>query len=158
MGEISSPVTEAHSGETCLAGALKPSWRGPREAVEGRSIAIPDAKMMPDRQAGVVSRLAANGHVGDNAEGFRASEKGKGKSIERSLLERGGGWRLGASGCCANCGCAVLRKDSLERKQVVGMTRGRRVLNCSFGGLGASVLVARRLHAGHRCEVIGRSA
>lgn len=35
VGNITSPVKEAHGGETCLAGALKPQWRGPREAVGG---------------------------------------------------------------------------------------------------------------------------
>ncbi len=45
VGNITSPVKEAHGGETCLAGALKPQWRGPRGQWEGGT-------MISDRQAG----------------------------------------------------------------------------------------------------------
>jgi len=52
VGNTTSPVKEAHGGETCLAGALKPQRRGPREAVGGWPLAFYDATMISDRQAG----------------------------------------------------------------------------------------------------------
>ena len=67
-------------------------------------------------------------------------------------------WELGASVCCANGWYAVLRKASLEGKETersCADDQGAAYINVSFGRLGTSVLVARRLHAGKRCEVIG---
>ncbi len=80
-----------------------------------------DATMIPDRQAGSRQQPCCQWPCRLEQARLRASE-----SIGSSLLGVGG-WRLGASVCCANCGCAVPRKDSLEGRRARLMTRGRRV-------------------------------